>query len=72
MQIQRTAGAFTGKITIEGVEAGRSPVDARSLISLVSAGIRAGERIRIAADGDDAAEAVEAIRALVEKGVCHP
>ena len=72
MQIQKMANGFRSKITIAGIAQGGSPVDARSLISLVSAGIRAGEKIRITAEGDDEAAAAEAIRALVEKGVCHP
>lgn len=72
MQIQRMAGGFSSKITVQGDAGRRPPVDARSLISLVSAGIRAGETIRITAEGDDEAAAAEAIRALAEKGVCHP
>ena len=47
-------------------------ISAGSMIGLVSAGIRSGERIRITADGPDEADALEALRALCENGVCHP
>ncbi len=69
MRITQAAGAFHSRLSITGPD-GRS-TDARSMISLVSAGIRAGDRIAIAADGDDEAEAAEALRQLAEAGVCH-
>lgn len=72
MRIQQVAGAFRSRVTVRNVDAGGGEVDARSMISLVSAGIRAGDRVRIAADGDDEVAALAALRQLVETGVCHP
>jgi len=72
MRIQQTAGAFRSRVTIQSVTAGGAPVEARSMISLVGAGIRQGDTIRLAAEGEDEAVAVAALRALIEQGVCHP
>lgn len=72
MRIQQDAARFQSRVTIQGLASGGSRVGASSMISLVSAGIRNGETVRIAADGEDAAEAVAAIGRLIEAGVCHP
>lgn len=72
MRIQQAAGGFRSRITIQRLEEGGSALDARSMISLVSSGIRQGERIRLAADGEDEAAALAALQALIEGGVCHP
>ncbi len=72
MRISQTAARYQARITLEDRAAGRAPVDARSMLTLVGAGIRAGDRVRIVAEGDDAEAAVEAIAALLEGGVCHP
>ena len=72
MRIQQTAARFTCAVTIQGLDSGTSPISASSMVALVSAGIRTGEKIRITGDGPDEAAAVEALRALCEAGVCHP
>ncbi len=72
MRIQQAAGPFHARLTIQAIEAGGGEVDARSMISLVSSGIRAGDRIRVSADGEDEVAALAALRQLIEAGVCHP
>jgi phosphotransferase system HPr (HPr) family protein len=72
MRIQQTAAGFTAKLTIEGLDTGTAPIPASTMIGLVSAGIRNGERVRITADGPDETAAAEALRSLLEAGVCHP
>jgi phosphotransferase system HPr (HPr) family protein len=72
MRIQQTAGAFRSRITIAGMGGSGHPVDARSMIALVSAGIRLNETVRLSVDGEDEVEAVAALRGLIEGGVCHP
>lgn len=72
MRISQTAARYQARITLEDPAAGGAPVDARSMLTLVGAGIRAGDRVRVAAEGDDAEAAVEAIATLLESGVCHP
>ena len=42
------------------------------MLSLISAGIPTGTRLRIHAEGADAEQAAETLAALFEAGVCHP
>lgn len=75
LRIQQEAARFRAAVTIQGLDSGGSPVNASSMISMVSAGIRNGEKVRIVADGNEgteAADAVAAIGRLMESGVCHP
>ena len=72
MRIQQEATRFRATVTIQGLASGGSPLGASSLISMVGAGIRAGETVRVTADGEDASEAIAAIGRLMEAGVCHP
>lgn len=72
LRIQQEAAQFSSPVTIQGVASGGAPVRASSMISMVSAGIRNGETVRVEADGEDAAEAVAAVGRLIEAGVCHP
>ena len=65
------AGRFA-VLTIQGVASGGAQVGASSMISMVSAGIRNGDTVRVAADGEDATEAIAAIGRLIDSGVCHP
>lgn len=71
MRIQQEAARFRARVTIQGLDSGGSPIGASSMIAMVSAGVRSGETVRVAADGDDAAAAVAAIGRLIETGVCH-
>ena len=72
MRIQQEAAGFRSTVTIQGVASGGPPVSASSMISMVSAGIRNGDTVRVAADGEDAADAIAAIGRLIDSGVCHP
>ena len=69
--IQALAGV-AATVTLEDVSSGGSAVDARSMLGLVSSGIRTGDRVQIRADGPDEAATVEALATLFEAGVCHP
>jgi phosphotransferase system HPr (HPr) family protein len=71
MRIQQTAGAYKSAISIEPIDGGSS-IDARSMLGLVSSGIRLGDRLRVTAEGSDEAEAVAAVSDLIGQGVCHP
>ena len=57
----KTAGRFDATVTVNGV-------DAKSLLRIMSLGLRAGSDVSITADGPDAAGAVEALVGLVESG----
>ncbi|MFA6075959.1 MAG: HPr family phosphocarrier protein [Negativicutes bacterium] len=63
--VVKEAGTF--KCTVELVKAGKA-VNAKSILSIMGAGIKAGEEIIIRADGEGEAEAVAAIVKLIESG----
>jgi phosphocarrier protein len=63
------ATRFSSRITVENIDRGKRPVDAKSILMLLTAGVTSGQRIRISADGDDADEAVSTLRQLVESGL---
>jgi len=65
----RTAMHFEAEITVENVTQGRPRANAKSMMEVANTGTaRQGERIRVTAWGEDAEEAVEALKALVESG----
>lgn len=72
MQIQRAAARFRATATLQNAAGSGRPVDTRSVMALVAAGVRTGDRVRVTAAGDDEIEAADAIAALMERGVCHP
>lgn len=65
----QTAMRFQSHITVQNVTHGRAPVNAKSMIEVASGGTAwPGERIRVVARGKDAAEAIQALKELVESG----
>jgi phosphocarrier protein HPr len=58
----RTAMQFTSQVVIG---AGDREADAKSLLSVLGLGAKAGTTVRLRADGDDAAEAVGILSACV-------
>lgn len=62
----QTASRFKSDILVENLDRGSSPVNAKSILSLLTAGVECNHRIRISADGEDELEAVEALRELVD------
>lgn len=65
----RTAMRFDSEITVANITHGRLPANAKSMMEVANTGTAwQGERIRITAQGQDADEALEALRALVEHG----
>ncbi|WP_437817852.1 phosphoenolpyruvate--protein phosphotransferase [Sorangium sp. So ce1078] len=66
-QLIARAAMFDAAITLENVTAGRGPVATSSLIALASLGARRGDVLRLRATGRQAAEAVEALAALVQR-----
>ncbi|ASR39496.1 dihydroxyacetone kinase [Prauserella marina] len=61
--VAKTAAAQRVPVTI--AKAGAEPVPAGSVLSLLTLGARHGDEVVIAADGDGAKDAVEAVAALV-------
>jgi len=61
----KTAGGFSARVTIENVTRGTKPVNARSILSVLSVGVRMDDHMRITADGMDEEAAVVALADLV-------
>ena len=71
-RILETLAGVGSRVTIESLVDPGTPIDARSILALISSSIRAGDRVRVAADGPDEAAVVVALGDLIEAGVCHP
>jgi len=66
----RAAAGFRSWIGLENTTAGNGrAVDAKSLVGVLAAGVEYGHRVRIWAEGDDEAEAVDALRLLLTDGL---
>jgi phosphocarrier protein HPr len=65
----RAAGRFGARITVENLDRGNGPVDAKSILLLLTAGVSHGHRIRIAADGADEDEAIETLVEMLREGL---
>jgi phosphocarrier protein FPr len=62
----RAASAFRSRIGLDNLTTPAGPTaDAKSLVSVLAAGVEKGHRVRIAAEGEDEAEAVDALRELL-------
>jgi phosphocarrier protein HPr len=62
----RAAAGFTSRITIENLSKGMSPANAKSILSVLTAAVRMGDHVRIAAEGDDEQAAVVALSHLIQ------
>lgn len=60
----KTANRFECDLTIAPADSGRE-VNARSTIAVTGLGVESGEQVRIVADGDDAAAALDALEAVL-------
>jgi PTS hybrid protein len=65
----RAAGRFDARITVENLDRGSDPVDAKSILMLLTAGVSHGHRIRIAATGPDEDEAIETLVDMLREGL---
>jgi phosphocarrier protein len=67
----RPAGLFAAEaakapVAVTIAKTGGEPVDARSLLSVLTLDIRGGDTVELAADGEGADEALDALQALLE------
>jgi phosphotransferase system HPr (HPr) family protein len=72
LNIQQLVSGYRATVTLQGMEGEGPPLDCTSMIALVSGGIRPGEGVKITAFGDDEKAVVEALKRLIEGGICHP
>ena len=67
-QLVRTAGQYDAAITLSREDDDHAPVSATSISSVSTLGARQGDRIQLSARGADAADALEALTALIRDG----
>ncbi len=64
-QFVQTASKFDSEITVANKTKESAPVNAKSILSVLTLGVHQGFEIEVTADGADAGEALEAIKLLV-------
>lgn len=62
------AKKYQSDITIKDVAKDGNPVNAKSIMMILAAGLGTGATVEIACDGPDEAEALDALIALVDNG----
>ena len=65
----QAAARFRSRVTVENLDRGSKPVDAKSILMILTAGVQRGHRIRVSADGADESDAIATIRDLVDSGM---
>jgi len=62
----QTANKFSSKITVRNLTAECAPVDAKSIISVLTLGVMQNHEILIQAEGSDEAAAIQGLTGLVQ------
>ena len=65
----QTASRFQARITLENLDRPGKAIDAKSIMSVLTAGVHTGGRIVLVAEGADADQAIEALTVLIEGGI---
>jgi phosphotransferase system HPr (HPr) family protein len=65
-QFVKTAMGYESEISVANVTNNGEPVDAKSILGVLTLGVNQGFEIEILADGDDASTALNALKELVE------
>jgi phosphotransferase system HPr (HPr) family protein len=61
----KTATTFSSAIQLENLTKGTEPINAKSVLSILSAGIQMNDRLRISAEGIDEDAAVHTLSHLI-------
>ncbi len=62
----RLAAQFKSDLRVRNLARNSSPVDAKSIISVLTLGVEKGHEIELIGEGDDEGKALEALRDLIE------
>jgi phosphotransferase system HPr (HPr) family protein len=65
----KTAAGFGSRITLENLDRGSAPADAKSIIAVMTSGVSKDARIRVTAEGDDEDAAIDALEQLIASGL---
>lgn len=62
----QTANQFSNDITVQNLTTKSNPVNAKSILSILTLGVMQGHQIEIIAQGEDAEDSITALKALIE------
>lgn len=62
----KTANTFSSNIFVQNLNDMSDPVNAKSILSVLTLGVSQNHEIEIVADGEDAEEAVNALKNLID------
>jgi phosphotransferase system HPr (HPr) family protein len=65
----KTAAGFASRVTLENLDRGSAPIDAKSILMVMSAGVSKGHLIRVTVDGADEDDAIATIEAFIDGGM---
>jgi len=63
-QFVQVAKGFQSAVTIKDLDKGSAPVNAKSIMMILAAGLGTGAKVEIAADGPDEQDALNALSAI--------
>lgn len=61
----QSANKFRSRITIRNVKSGGAPVNAKSILHVLTLGVGQGDEVEITVEGEDEANAAEALKQLL-------
>lgn len=61
----KAVGKFKSRITLVNLDHETPPVNAKSILSVLSVGVQKGNRIRLSAEGIDETDAIDALNELI-------
>jgi phosphotransferase system HPr (HPr) family protein len=66
----RAAAGFGSKLTLENLDRdGATPIDAKSIIAVMSSGVSKGHRVRVTAEGPDEDAAIDSLAQFIASGM---
>jgi phosphotransferase system HPr (HPr) family protein len=68
----QAAARFASTVTVENLDRAKGPVNAKSILLLLTAGVSRDQRIRLSADGPDEEQAIAGLVELIESGLGEP
>jgi len=63
------AAQWTSAVRLENLTRGAGPVDAKSILGLLTLGVSQGQRVRLTTEGSDEAAALADLVALIQDGL---
>jgi phosphotransferase system HPr (HPr) family protein len=68
----KTAAGFRSQVLMQNLTRGTAPGDAKSILTMLAAGVKQGHQVRITAEGEDEGAAIASLAELVRSGIGEP